>query len=125
MPGHTIHFNPQQQRQVDALLKHFATAAYAPPTVKECQAEVGEELLTALIDLGELVMVSAEVVFRRVDYEKMIGEIRQLLRARGMLTAAEVRDHFNTSRRYVLALMEHLDAIGVTQREGDVRRLKA
>jgi selenocysteine-specific elongation factor len=40
------------------------------------------------------------------------------------VTAAEVRDHFNTSRRYVLALLEHLDATGVTVRDGDVRRLK-
>jgi hypothetical protein len=35
-----------------------------------------------------------------------------------------VRDHFNTSRRYVLALLEHLDATGVTVREGDARRLR-
>jgi len=40
------------------------------------------------------------------------------------ITAAQVRDHFNTSRRYVLAFLEHLDAIGVTIREGDTRRLK-
>lgn len=123
-PGHTIHFNPQQQRQVDALLKRFTAAPYAPPSVKECHAEVGEDLVTALIDLGELVMVSAEVVFRRGDYEKMIQQVRQLLSSRGTLTAAEARDHFNTSRRYVLAFLEHLDAIGVTLREGDNRRLK-
>ena len=69
-------------------------------------------------------MLSAEVVFRRVDYEKMISEVRRLLQTRGTLTAAEARDHFNTSRRYILAFLEHLDAIGVTQRDGDVRRLK-
>jgi selenocysteine-specific elongation factor len=40
------------------------------------------------------------------------------------LTVAQVRDHFTTSRKYALALMEHLDAIGVTVREGDARKLK-
>jgi selenocysteine-specific elongation factor len=124
-PGHTIHFNPQQQRQVDSLLKRFAAAPYAPPSVKECQAEIGEDLYAALIDLGDLVMVSVDVVFRRMDYEKMIQQIRQLLSNRGTLSAAEARDHFNTSRRYVLAFLEHLDGIGVTQREGDIRKLKA
>ena len=124
-PGFKIHFNPQQQRQVDSLLKRFAAAPYAPPNVKECQAEIGEDLYAALVDLGDLVMVSADVVFRRMDYEKMIQQIRQLLTNRGTLTAAEARDHFNTSRRYVLAFLEHLDGIGVTQREGDIRRLKA
>ena len=40
------------------------------------------------------------------------------------LTVAQVRDHFTTSRKYALALMENLDAIGVTVRKGDARRLK-
>jgi len=35
-----------------------------------------------------------------------------------------VRDIFNNSRKYALALMEHLDALGVTVRVGDERRLK-
>jgi selenocysteine-specific elongation factor len=37
---------------------------------------------------------------------------------------AEVRDLFKTSRKYALALMEHLDASGVTKRVGDERVLK-
>ena len=40
------------------------------------------------------------------------------------ISVAEVRDSFQTSRRYVLALLEHLDNIGVTKRVGDVRKLK-
>ena len=124
-PGFTIRFNPQQQRQVDALMSRFSAAPFAPPSIKECQAEIGEELFTALVEQGDLVTLSAEVVFRRQDYEKMIAEIRRLLQARGTLTAAEARDHFNTSRRYILALLEHLDAIGVTRRDGDLRRLKS
>ena len=123
-PDHAIQFTPQQQRQVDSLLSHFAAAPYTPPTVKDCQSEVGEDVFTALLDLDKLVSLSPEVVFRRQDYEKMVSEVRQLLQCRGTLTAAEARDHFNTSRRYILALLEHLDAIGVTQRDGDLRRLK-
>jgi selenocysteine-specific elongation factor len=37
---------------------------------------------------------------------------------------AEFRDHFNSSRKYALAFLEHLDTSGVTVREGDFRRLK-
>jgi selenocysteine-specific elongation factor len=63
------------------------------------------------------------VVFRKQDYDLMVSEIMDLLKSRGTITAAEVRDHFNTSRRYVLALLEHLDTRGITEREGDIRRL--
>ena len=81
-------------------------------------------LFAALLDLGYLVSVAPDVAFRHSDYEHMVAEVRSLIQARGQVTAAEVRDHFNTSRRYVLALLEHLDAAGVTRRDGDVRRLR-
>lgn len=123
-PGHKICFTPQQQRLVDHLLERFAASPYAPPTVKECLAEVGEDVYNALVENGQLTPVGSEVVFRREDYEQMLKEVRRLLEAQGTLTAAQVRDHFNTSRRYVLAFLEYLDAQGITVREGDVRRLK-
>ena len=122
--GHQIVFSPQQKVLVEALLARFAAAPYAPPTSKECIAEVKEDLYTALVELGELVFVPPDVVFRRQDYEKMVEDIRHLLEAQGTITAAQVRDHFNTSRRYVLALLEHLDASGLTVRDGDARRLR-
>jgi selenocysteine-specific elongation factor len=123
-PGHTIHFNPQQQRLVEGLMERFAAAPFAPPTVKESQAEVGEDIFNALVDLGKFVFIPPDVVFRKEDYEKMMAEVRRMLDINGTITAAQVRDHFNTSRRYVLSFLEHLDARGVTVREGDVRRLK-
>jgi selenocysteine-specific elongation factor len=124
LPGHTIRFTASQQSKVDGLLKRFAANPNAPPSPKECQAEVGEDLYQALIDLDELVQVSPEVAFRKADYLIMVEEVRRLIRQQGSLTAAQARDHFNTSRKYILGLLEHLDAVGVTVREGDYRRLK-
>lgn len=123
-PGYAIHINPQQQMKVDTLLAQFAVSPFAPPTVKDCITQVGEDVYSAMIDLGLLVFVPPDVAFRREDYEQMVADVRHLIEKLGKVTAAEVRDHFNTSRRYVLALLEHLDATGVTVREGDARRLK-
>lgn len=123
-PGFTVEFNPAQQQTITRLLARFAAAPYTPPTVKECQAEIGEDVFTALIDQGKLVQLNSEVVFRPEDYEKMKKEVIRLLSTNETITAAQVRDHFNTSRRFTLALLEHLDAVGLTFREGDARRLK-
>jgi selenocysteine-specific elongation factor len=123
-PEHAIRFTPQQKNSIDRLMGRFAASPYAPPTLKECQAEVGEDVTQALIDLDQLVVTAPDVVFRRADYERMIADLRRLMQQNGTLTVAQVRDHFNTSRRYVLAFLEHLDAIGVTVRDGDERRLK-
>jgi selenocysteine-specific elongation factor len=54
----------------------------------------------------------------------MSGKLRLELEGRGEITVAEVRDLFATSRKYALALMEHLDRAGTTYRQGDVRRLR-
>lgn len=124
VPGYKIQFDQQQQQKAEMLLAKFAASPYAPPTVKDCTAEVGEDVYNAMVDLGILVPVPPDVVFRREDYEKMVADVRSLIERHGSVSAALVRDHFNTSRRYVLALLEYLDASGVTVREGDTRHLK-
>jgi selenocysteine-specific elongation factor len=50
-------------------------------------------------------------------------KIRAKLTENRRITLAEVRDLFNTSRKYAQALMEHLDAKGITTRDGDFRKL--
>ncbi len=124
LPGHTIRFSAAQQIKVSALLKKFETAPFTPPSIKECQVEAGEDVFTALLELGELAQVSPEVAFRRADYEQMVSRVRAAISQNGQVTAAEVRDMFGTSRKFALALLEHLDAIGITIRDGDFRRLR-
>jgi len=121
LPGFEISFSLEQKQAIDALLARMSSSGYSPPSVKECQMEVGEAVYLALVESGRLVQVSSEVVFTRDLYDKMVAEIMSLFDSMGALTAAQVRDHFNTSRRYVLALLEHLDARGLTIRKGDIR----
>jgi selenocysteine-specific elongation factor len=123
-PGHEIKFSAADQLKVRELMRRFEGNPYATPSVKECQADAGEEILTALIELGELVAVSQDVIFRKKDYDEMVGKIRAELQRRGAVTLGEVRDMFDTTRKYIQALLEHLDSIGVTMREGDARKLK-
>ena len=123
-PEHEIQFDKGQQAQVQILMRKFAQSPYAPPSVKECKAEVGEEIFNALIELNQLVTVSPEVAFRNQDYDLMVKRIKENLEAKGQISLAEARDLFNTSRKYAQALLEHLDAISVTVRAGDYRKLR-
>jgi selenocysteine-specific elongation factor len=123
-PEHEIRFTLGQQTMVQAVMRKFEQNPYSPPGVKEIQAETHEEVLNALIDMGELVPVSSDVIFRKRDYDFMLAKIIEELRQGGRITLGEVRDLFNTSRKYAQALLEHLDATGVTIRDGDFRKLK-
>jgi selenocysteine-specific elongation factor len=124
IPGHLVRFDDGQQSQADALLRKFAQNPYAPPTIKECKAEVGDEIFNALLELDQLVAVSSEIAFGKQDYDLMVKKIKETLRAKGRISLAETRDLFETSRKYAQALLEHLDAIGITLRDGDYRKLR-
>ena len=124
LPKHEIRFTKDQQAKVDALLSRFAQKPFGPPTIKECFSEVGEKVYQALVDLGKLLPVSAEVVFRLEDYRDAVKKVRQFIDKNGAITLAQARDHLGTTRRYVQDLLEHLDRQGVTIREGDARKLR-
>ncbi len=54
----------------------------------------------------------------------MAAGVREHITAHGSMTLAEARDAFNTSRKYVQAVLEETDARRITRREGDVRVLR-
>ena len=124
IPGHEIRFDSSQQAKVQGLMRRFAKNPYSTPSVKECQAEVGEDIVAALVELEQLKQLAPDVIFRTEDYEQMVNKVRTFITENGQITVADARDLFGSSRKYMLALLEHLDSIGVTMRDGDFRKLR-
>ncbi|MBX3037612.1 MAG: selenocysteine-specific translation elongation factor [Anaerolineales bacterium] len=123
-PEHKIKFDEQEQLQIQKLKRKFEENPYVTPSVKECQAEVGEEILNALIESDELIVVSPDVLFRKKDFDDMVEKIKLHIKHNGQITLAEVRDIFSTTRKYAQALLEYLDSIQITVRKEDARILK-
>jgi len=121
---HEIKFTPAQQSNADNLLATFRRDPHNTPSIKESAAMVSDDVLTVLIDRGDLVQVSADVLFLRQTYDSWVAVVREHLAANPSLTVAQLRDKFNTTRKYALAFLEYLDAIGVTVRREDERVLK-
>ena len=109
-----------QQEAADAYLARLEAGRFSPPT----DAEIGPEILNLLADDGQVVKVSENVVFSASVYQEMVERIRTHIAERGEITVAEVRDLFDTSRKYALALMDHLDHQRITRRVGDARVLR-
>jgi selenocysteine-specific elongation factor len=124
VPGFTIVFKPEQQAAIDVLISKFNAAPWNTPLPKDAEHIVGADVLVALIDLGRLVKLSEEVLLLAETYRSGVEQIHAYLIEHKTITVAQVRDLFGTSRKYALALMEHLDAQGVTKRAGDERVLR-
>lgn len=124
LADHQVCLSDAQQQQVNALLETFRRAPFATPSAAECEAQLGSELFNALVEQGVLVRTGPEVVLTSEAFAQAQAQIVDYIRREGSITVAQVRDLFNTSRKYALALMEYLDELRITKREGDVRVLR-
>lgn len=124
MPAHAVTYSAEQQVQIARLMADFDSGKFQPPSVKEALEFVSEELLSALIAAGDVVRLNADVIFRNTEYRQMLEGTLAELKSGKPVSVATFRDQFNTSRKFALAFLEHLDAGGVTFRDGDFRKLK-
>jgi len=118
-PSHQIQLTQAQQAKIDAFLHSLGQNPYAP--LSDLIPE--PDLLNLLVEWHQVVKVSSSVVFATSTYNEMVAKVTSLIKARGKVTLAEVRDLFNTSRKYAQAFLEHLDERKITRRIGDERVL--
>lgn len=123
-PGHRITFTPAQRARADALLAAFRRQPFTPPSMADSVAQTDSEIIGALMHQGVLVRLSEDVLFLCETYDEMVKRIVAFISGHGSMTVAQVRDAFNTSRKYALAIMEHLDERKITRRVGDERVLR-
>lgn len=116
---HKIQLTQAQQAKIDAFLQSLVKNPYAPSgdLIPE------PDLLNLLVEQQQVVKVSDSVVFSASVYNGMVEKVTFHIKAQGKVTLAEVRDLFNTSRKYAQAFLEHLDEKKITRRIGDERVL--
>jgi selenocysteine-specific elongation factor len=119
LPGHERQPSKAQRVAIDKLVAAFAAAPYTPPSVKEATEIVGDQVLAALIDNGDLRLVAADVLFAPEVYHEWLEAVRGWLAVEGRANVRMLRDRFSTSRKYALAVLEQLNALGITKRDGD------
>ncbi|MGO9813072.1 MAG: SelB C-terminal domain-containing protein [Isosphaeraceae bacterium] len=87
------------------------------------RAAVVPELLALLRDEQKLVELSS-AFYLDFDVEaELRRKVIERLSAGSTMTMADLRDLLGTTRKYAVPIGEYLDRIGLTRREGDVRKL--
>jgi selenocysteine-specific elongation factor len=124
LASHQVRFNAIQQKAMEEVLAQCSAQPWNTPSVKEARAALGDAAYEAALRQKMLVQLGAEVILLPATYARAVQEVRAFIEREGQMSAAQARDLFGTTRKYALALMEHLDAAGVTKRVGDARVLK-
>ena len=120
LPGHEVSLSPQMEQQAENFMSALERDPYSPPSDRPLDTE----LLGALVDSGKVVKVNESVVFAASAYRDMADKIIAHLGDGGSITVAEARTMFNSSRKYMLPLLEYLDQQRITRRVGDERVLR-
>jgi len=108
---------------IDPLDGHpwLAALAAEPFTPPPPPPGLGRAEIRELVRRGQVVEVDG-IAFAAGAVERAVDAVRVLLaESPEGVTVAQVRDRLDASRKYVLALLAHLDGTGRTRRRGDLR----
>ena len=123
---HVVRLSDEHHRALDAMAALARRGGFAPPTREALLAVArrpgpeAKALLARLTDSGDLVPVG-EHVYHRDTLAETERLVRQHFREKGAFTVADLRDMTQSSRKYVVPLVEYLDGTGFTRRQGDLR----
>ncbi len=117
----------------DGVLAALDSGGYTTPSAEELTAALAPRKVTAhdvlevielLVDEGQVSKLDGGLLFHKRHIDALVERVTSWIREHGELTTADLKELTGASRKYSVPLGEHLDALRVTARYGDVRRLR-
>jgi selenocysteine-specific elongation factor len=129
LAGHVVSLRDADQELAERIIEMLRTAPLTPPDVREMEQRLSgranvKTVIRVLERGGAIVRVSSDLYFLPDTLAELRHALQHALSADDVLTPALFRARFGTSRKYAIPLLEYLDREGITQRTGDIRRLK-
>jgi selenocysteine-specific elongation factor len=115
--------NANQRKLKDQIVAAHAAAGCQPPDMKSFASPAVKDIYAVAEAEGWLVKITAEVWLHADAEAAMIEKVKDHLAGGRTATVAEIRDLLDTTRKFAVPLCEHLDRLGITKRDGDVRTL--
>lgn len=119
----------QDERVYNAMMKALGQGAYQPPSLEQLTKQLDTDLkrlrrlATVAVSYGDLAEIDSTIYLSAEHEERMRRLVSETIRESQGVTVAQVREQLNSSRKYVVPLMEYLDRIKFTKRQGDLRVL--
>jgi selenocysteine-specific elongation factor len=125
--GHRQVLRADQEAVIGAFVAELEAQPFNPPPLTELlrRHPLTPALVQYLVEGGRIVRLNEDTVFARSAYDEAVRIVRAHLAEHRTLTVAAARDLLGSSRRYVLPLLEWMDAQKITRRVGDDRILRS
>ena len=119
-----VNYDKKQLAEKARIEKELLNGEFTPPTIKELTngVKASLELLDSLVD-NTIIRLDADLVLHRDVLTKAIEKVNEHFKNAEKMTLAEFRDITGSSRKYSMAILEHIDKLGITRRVENYRVL--
>ena len=119
---------PQQLARLTEIEERMRAGGTSPPDLRQFDAPEDADLIALMVERGRLVSLANIALKQQVVFhEATIGQAQRSLAASfpppTAFTTSAARTALGTTRKFIVPLLEHLDALGMTLRDGDTRQI--
>ncbi len=117
-----------QRKQTAGIRNWLDEAGFRPHAKKELQETYGKDsslLLECMLEEGQAVETGDGFLWGAESFARALALVEGVCSEHeGVLDIPTLRDRMQTSRKFLIPFLEHLDRLGVTARKGDRRILR-
>ncbi|MBP7732308.1 MAG: selenocysteine-specific translation elongation factor [Caldisericia bacterium] len=114
-----------------AVIGIFKSDIFQPPSLTEIKQNPRfasnrrelESIISKLIAEKQILRGDVDLYFHKDAVDKAFEIVRKYIKSEGSIKLAQFRDEVKTSRKFAQAMLEMLDMLGLTRRNGEVRQL--
>lgn len=128
-PGAGGMLAPADAALLEQVLREFEEGGFQPPRLDELKSATPRtskriaELVDWAVARGRLVRIAEGIWLHAERWDELVALVTGSIRARGPLPVSEIRTMLDSSRKFVVPIVERLDALRITRRQGDLRGL--
>lgn len=124
-----ISYTESQLKSIEMIKKSLDENHFKPISMRDIINNLSFEkhiidIINNMLEMKELVKINDSIYFTKERYEELLKVLKEAFSKKSSLTLGECKDALNTSRKYIVPIMEYFDKIGMTKRVEDERILK-
>jgi selenocysteine-specific elongation factor len=129
LAGHRVELQGEEAGASRQIEETYRKAGLNPPEMEQIMAELSlsraklESLYFLLLKQGRLIRIKEGRVFHAEALEALKRKLWEYRRTSELMDVSTFKDLSGTTRKNAIPLLEHLDAIRVTRRDGNHRRI--
>jgi selenocysteine-specific elongation factor len=130
LANYSISLSPELERLKTEIEHYFLEQKYAPPHTNEIIMQFKrknpdmEKIIAYLLEHERLVYIDDGYLIHRDWVQKAREILLKHFQTKIELSVGEFRDYLQTSRKYVVPLLNYFDQQGITTRQEDIRILQ-